>query len=108
MPYVRSARRTHARPFQATRTEVGTLAKLARVLRRARRGAVARTRCAAPRAKRTRSLKQQLLTQSLDEKIRLGHDLHDGIIQSLYAAGLTLESGARVGEDRSGRSRSPA
>ena len=37
-------------------------------------------------------LKQQLLNQSLEGKIRLGNDLHDGIIQSLYAAGLTIES----------------
>jgi signal transduction histidine kinase len=37
-------------------------------------------------------LKQQLLNQSLAGKIRLGNDLHDGIIQSLYASGLTIES----------------
>ena len=37
-------------------------------------------------------LKQQLLNQSLEGKIRLGNDLHDGIIQSLYASGLTMES----------------
>ena len=37
-------------------------------------------------------LKQQLLNQSLEDRIRLGHDLHDGIIQSLYASGLTIES----------------
>ena len=37
-------------------------------------------------------LKQQLLNQSLEGKIRLGHDLHDGIIQSLYATGLTIET----------------
>ena len=37
-------------------------------------------------------LKQQLLNQSLEGKIRLGNDLHDGIIQSLYASGLTIES----------------
>jgi signal transduction histidine kinase len=36
--------------------------------------------------------KQTLLNQSLEDKIRLGHDLHDGIIQSLYASGLTIES----------------
>jgi len=36
--------------------------------------------------------KQRLLAHSLEEKVRLGHDLHDGIIQSLYAVGLTLES----------------
>jgi len=35
---------------------------------------------------------QQLLTRALDEKIQLGRDLHDGIIQSLYSAGLTLEA----------------
>ena len=44
------------------------------------------------RAEEDAQLKQQLLTQSLDEKIRLGRDLHDGIIQSLYAVGLTLET----------------
>ncbi|MEO6874369.1 MAG: sensor histidine kinase [Opitutaceae bacterium] len=37
-------------------------------------------------------LKEQLLNQSLEGKIRLGNDLHDGIIQSLYASGLTIES----------------
>jgi signal transduction histidine kinase len=35
---------------------------------------------------------QQLLSKALDEKIQLGRDLHDGIIQSLYSAGLTLEA----------------
>jgi signal transduction histidine kinase len=44
------------------------------------------------RAEEDAQLKQQLLTQSLDERIRLGRDLHDGIIQSLYAVGLTIES----------------
>jgi len=37
-------------------------------------------------------IQQLLLNQSLAEKIRLGRDLHDGVIQSLYATGLTLES----------------
>ena len=41
-------------------------------------------------------LKQQLLNQSLEGKIRLGHDLHDGIIQSLYASGLTIESARKL------------
>lgn len=41
-------------------------------------------------------LKQQLLTQSLEGKIRLGHDLHDGIIQTLYASGLTIESARKL------------
>lgn len=41
-------------------------------------------------------LKQQLLNQSLEGKIRLGNDLHDGIIQSLYASGLTIESARTI------------
>jgi signal transduction histidine kinase len=37
-------------------------------------------------------IQQLLLSQALGEKLRLGRDLHDGVIQSLYATGLTLES----------------
>jgi signal transduction histidine kinase len=44
------------------------------------------------------NLQQSLLNRSLEEKIRLGHDLHDGIIQSLYATGLTLEAARRSTE----------
>jgi len=35
---------------------------------------------------------QILLNRSLEEKIQLGRELHDGIIQSLYATGLTFEA----------------
>jgi len=35
---------------------------------------------------------QTLLNRSLEEKIQLGRELHDGIIQSLYATGLTFEA----------------
>jgi signal transduction histidine kinase len=44
------------------------------------------------RAEADSQFKQTLLGQARDEKVQLGRDLHDGIIQSLYAAGLTLES----------------
>ena len=44
------------------------------------------------RAEEDAQLRQRLLARSLEDRIRLGHDLHDGIIQSLYAVGLTLES----------------
>ncbi|MBC8041442.1 MAG: ATP-binding protein [Opitutaceae bacterium] len=37
-------------------------------------------------------VQQLLLNHALGEKLRLGRDLHDGVIQSLYATGLTLES----------------
>ncbi|HUR60265.1 MAG TPA: sensor histidine kinase [Opitutaceae bacterium] len=78
-------------PFATTRTEVGALAQLAATS--AAQGAeLSRERNVRRRAEEDVELKQQLLSQSLEEKIRLGHDLHDGIIQSLYAVGLTLES----------------
>jgi signal transduction histidine kinase len=44
------------------------------------------------RAEEDSQFKQTLLGQAREEKVQLGRDLHDGIIQSLYAAGLTLES----------------
>ncbi len=44
------------------------------------------------RAEEDAHFQQTLLNRALEEKIRLGHDLHDGIIQSLYAAGLTVEA----------------
>jgi signal transduction histidine kinase len=44
------------------------------------------------RADENLHIQQLLLNQALGEKIRLGRDLHDGVIQSLYATGLTLES----------------
>ena len=88
---VRAYRADSRAPFRATRTEVGTLAKLAQSSV-AQGEELSRERDVRRRAQEDANLKQQLLTQSLDERIRLGHDLHDGIIQSLYAAGLTLES----------------
>jgi signal transduction histidine kinase len=44
------------------------------------------------RAEEDAHFKQILLGHAQEEKVQLGRDLHDGIIQSLYAAGLTLES----------------
>ena len=78
-------------PFAATRTEVGALAQLA-ATSAAQGVELTRERDVRRRAEEDVELKQQLLAQSLEEKIRLGHDLHDGIIQSLYAVGLTLET----------------
>src|SRR4051794_4130167 len=78
-------------PLAAARREIGTLAKLAESS--AAQGAeLHRERDVRRRAEEDAQLKQHLLAQSFDEKIRLGRDLHDGIIQSLYAVGLTLES----------------
>jgi signal transduction histidine kinase len=74
-----------------TRTEVGALAKLAQSSM-AQGEELSRERDVRRLAEEDARYRQELLAQSLDEKIRLGHDLHDGIIQSIYAAGLTLES----------------
>jgi signal transduction histidine kinase len=78
-------------PFAAARSEINALARLAESS--AAQGAeLTRERDVRRRAEEDARLKQRLLAASLQEKIRLGRDLHDGIIQSLYAAGLTLES----------------
>jgi signal transduction histidine kinase len=89
---LRSARNSASdAPFQQTRMEVGALATLAKTSV-AQGEELSRERDVRRRAEEDLRLKQQLLAQSVDEKIRLGRDLHDGIIQSLYAAGLTLET----------------
>lgn len=78
-------------PFATARQEIDTLAKLAETSV-AQEAELTRERDVRRRAEEDAQLKQQLLSQSVDEKIRLGRDLHDGIIQSLYAVGLTLET----------------
>ena len=88
----RPARPTEsASPFASARKEMGTLARLAESSI-AQGAELTRERDVRRRAEEDAQLKQHLLSQSLDEKIRLGRDLHDGIIQSLYAVGLTLET----------------
>lgn len=74
-----------------TRADLGTLAKLAESSV-AQGAELTRERDVRRRAEEDARLKQQLLAQALDEKIRLGRDLHDGIIQSLYATGLNVET----------------
>jgi signal transduction histidine kinase len=78
-------------PVGASRNEMGTLVRLAQTSV-AQDAELHRERDVRRRAEEDAHLQQQRLAQSLDEKIRLGRDLHDGIIQSLYAVGLTLEA----------------
>ncbi len=82
-------------PFSSTRVEVDALAKLA-ASSATQDAALASERHSRERAEADATLNQQLLNRALEEKIRLGRDLHDGIIQSLYAAGLTIESARSV------------
>ncbi|MBI5768986.1 MAG: sensor histidine kinase [Verrucomicrobia bacterium] len=89
---LRGARGTESgSPFVTVRQEIGTLARLAESSV-AQGAELSRERDVRRRAEEDAQMKQHLLSQSLDEKIRLGRDLHDGIIQSLYAVGLTLET----------------
>ncbi len=78
-------------PWSTARGEMGSLEQLARTSA-AQGSALAQERDARHRTEQDLLLNQRLLNQSLEEKIRLGRDLHDGLIQSLYAVGLTLES----------------
>lgn len=57
---------------------------------------IARDITARKRAEEALRLSERQLRASLEERERLGRDLHDGIIQSIYAAGLNIEDCARV------------
>ncbi|HVU23334.1 MAG TPA: sensor histidine kinase [Opitutus sp.] len=80
-----------AAPPAVARSEINALASLA-AASNAQGEALARERGVRHRAEADALLTQQQLNRSLEEQIALGRDLHDGVIQSLYAAGLTIES----------------
>lgn len=82
-------------PFLAAQTEMHTLARLAETSA-AQEQALAEERGVRLRAEENSLLHQKLLNRSLEEKIRLGRDLHDGVIQSLYAAGLVIEAARTI------------
>ena len=81
---------THT-PWRLNRQEMGSLEKLAQTSI-AQGSALSAERGARQRTEQNLALNQRLLNQALEEKIHFGRDLHDGLIQSLYAVGLTLES----------------
>lgn len=81
--------------FAVQRAEMDVLARLAESS--AVQGEqLAHERDARARAQADALLHQQRLNRSLEEQIQLGRDLHDGIIQSLYAVGLQIESARAV------------
>ena len=86
----RSSTGLHERVHQS-RQEMQQVEHLAKT-NVAQEAALALERAERRRADENLQLQQLLLNQALAEKIRLGRDLHDGVIQSLYATGLTLES----------------
>lgn len=77
--------------WSAARAEMNSLESLARTSA-AQGTALAEERTSRQRVEQDLLLNQRRLNQALEEKIRLGRDLHDGVIQSLYAVGLTIES----------------
>jgi len=80
-----------AKSLELARLEMENLARLA-IATNQQTEALARERNVRQQAEADSQVTQELLARARDEKVRLGRDLHDGIIQSLYAAGLTLES----------------
>ncbi|MBP6507709.1 MAG: hypothetical protein KA257_09105 [Opitutaceae bacterium] len=78
-------------PWVTARGQMQSLEQLARTSV-AQGSALVLERDAHQRTEQDLLLNQRLLNRSLEEKICLGRDLHDGLIQSLYAVGLTLES----------------
>jgi signal transduction histidine kinase len=76
---------------QQTRQDMQHVERLAKTTV-AQEVALEQERAERRRADENLHLQQLLLNEALAEKIRLGRDLHDGVIQSLYATGLTLES----------------
>jgi signal transduction histidine kinase len=77
------------------RADIGSLTHLAETTV-AQTAALTHERDVRRLAEENAELSQKLLHQSLEGKVRLGHDLHDGIIQALYAAGLSIESARTI------------
>ncbi|MEO0055574.1 MAG: hypothetical protein RLZZ50_1521 [Verrucomicrobiota bacterium] len=78
----------------ATRAEMRGLENLARATN-AQRIELDHEREARHRSEQDLHLQQLLANHALQDKIRLGRDLHDGLVQSLYAAGLMLETASQ-------------
>lgn len=78
-------------PWARARTEMSSLEQMAKTSNE-RGTELAHERDNRLRIEKDLNLTQRLQTQALEEKIRLGRDLHDDVIQSLYAVGLTIEA----------------
>ena len=75
----------------AARSEMRGLETLARATA-AQRVELDQEREARHRSEQNLNLQQLLTNHTLQDKIRLGRDLHDGLVQTLYATGLVLET----------------
>jgi signal transduction histidine kinase len=78
-------------PWAATRAQAVGMEHFAKISNE-RTVALAREHDARLRAEEDLQVNRTLLGRSVDERIRLGRELHDNICQTLYAVCLTLES----------------
>ena len=85
----------------AARTEMRGLETLARATA-AQRVELDQEREARHRSEENLTLQQLLANRALQDKVRLGRDLHDGLVQMLYATGLVLETARQKLEAPSG------
>jgi signal transduction histidine kinase len=76
-------------PLRADRTELGVIARLV-TTSFAQRDKLREEVAERTRAEFALRHSQEELRRSIDERAGLGRDLHDGVIQSLYAAGMSL------------------
>lgn len=81
-------------PLRGDRTELGTIATLVTDSFE-KRDALRREVAERTRAELALRHSQEELRRTIDERASLGRDLHDGVIQALYAAGMSL-AGVRV------------
>jgi len=78
-------------PWAATKAQAVGMEHFAKISNE-RTVALAREHDARLRAEEDLQVNRSLLDRSVDERIRLGRELHDNICQTLYAVCLTLES----------------
>lgn len=78
-------------PWERTRAEAAGLERFARLTVESGE-ALQREQGERERAEESLRLSRNALDHSLEERIRLGRELHDNTSQTLYAVGLTLES----------------
>ena len=76
------------------RTEMRGLESLARATN-AQRAELLQEREARHLSEQDLHLQQVLVNRALEDKVRLGRDLHDGLVQTLYATGLVLEAASQ-------------
>lgn len=94
IPARRAAQAPHTADPVAARTEMRGLETLARATN-AQRVELDHEREARHRSEQDLHLQQLLANHALQDKVRLGRDLHDGLVQTLYATGLVLETASQ-------------